>query len=146
MGPYFVLLELLHFAFSYEPYPGFYKSVNAKIDADIAEWKIISNDLVSLLCKLMQLAQRNLVLLVQAQQKSTLAGVNQVLPVQLVAEESGSLPYCLHLHVLHAHCPEGLEGRQYWTSSLLCSLFDFNSDSVSFSLSSTLASRRATFE
>ncbi|CAL8109152.1 unnamed protein product [Prunus armeniaca] len=65
MGPYFVLLELLHFAFSYEPYPGFYKSVNAKIDADIAEWKIISNDLVSLLCKLMQLAQRNLVLRVQ---------------------------------------------------------------------------------
>ncbi|PQP98770.1 putative endoplasmic reticulum membrane protein [Prunus yedoensis var. nudiflora] len=43
MGPYFVLLELLHFAFGYEPYPGFYKSVNAKIDADISEWKVAKN-------------------------------------------------------------------------------------------------------
>ncbi|RXH98381.1 hypothetical protein DVH24_010706 [Malus domestica] len=39
MGPYFVLLELLQSAFGYEPYPGFHKSVKAKIEANIKEWK-----------------------------------------------------------------------------------------------------------
>ncbi|KAM2606600.1 hypothetical protein TB2_035264 [Malus domestica] len=40
MGPYFVLLELLQSAFGYEPYPGFHKSVKAKIEANIKEWKV----------------------------------------------------------------------------------------------------------
>ncbi|CAN6545443.1 unnamed protein product [Malus baccata var. baccata] len=40
MGPYFVLLELLQSAFGYEPYPGFHKSVRAKIEVNIKEWKV----------------------------------------------------------------------------------------------------------
>ncbi|KAM1003738.1 hypothetical protein FF1_003992 [Malus domestica] len=43
MGPYFVLLEFLQSAFSYEPYPGFNKSVKEKIEADIKAWKAIKN-------------------------------------------------------------------------------------------------------
>ncbi|KAG5240140.1 endoplasmic reticulum membrane protein [Salix suchowensis] len=39
MAPFFVLLEALQTSFGYEPYPGFHASVQAKIDADIKEWK-----------------------------------------------------------------------------------------------------------
>ncbi|KAM1346572.1 hypothetical protein ACFX13_036607 [Malus domestica] len=46
-GPYFVLLELLHLAFGYEPYPGFQKSVKAKIEADIKDWKAKNQKKVS---------------------------------------------------------------------------------------------------
>nr|GMC48351.1 uncharacterized endoplasmic reticulum membrane protein C16E8.02-like [Ipomoea batatas] len=39
MAPFFVLLEALQSFFGYEPYPGFHDSVQAKIDAEIKEWK-----------------------------------------------------------------------------------------------------------
>ncbi|KAF9674425.1 hypothetical protein SADUNF_Sadunf10G0125900 [Salix dunnii] len=39
MAPFFVLLEALQTSFGYEPYPGFHASVQAKIGADIKEWK-----------------------------------------------------------------------------------------------------------
>lgn len=39
MAPFFVLLEVLQIICKYEPYPGFHKRVQAKIDADIKEWK-----------------------------------------------------------------------------------------------------------
>ncbi|KAJ6899859.1 hypothetical protein NC652_026113 [Populus alba x Populus x berolinensis] len=39
MAPFFVLLEALQTSFGYEPYPGFHASVQAKIDAEIKEWK-----------------------------------------------------------------------------------------------------------
>ncbi|KAJ6982659.1 hypothetical protein NC653_025694 [Populus alba x Populus x berolinensis] len=39
MAPFFVLLEALQTSFGYEPYPGFHVSVQAKIDAEIKEWK-----------------------------------------------------------------------------------------------------------
>ncbi|WOH05317.1 hypothetical protein DCAR_0624733 [Daucus carota subsp. sativus] len=38
MAPFFVLLEVL-MLFHYEPYPGFRKSVEAKIKAEIEEWE-----------------------------------------------------------------------------------------------------------
>ncbi|KAL8098112.1 2-hydroxy-palmitic acid dioxygenase mpo1-like [Apium graveolens] len=38
MAPFFVLLEVL-MLFHYEPYPGFHKSVEARIDAEIKEWQ-----------------------------------------------------------------------------------------------------------
>ncbi|KAJ0105224.1 hypothetical protein Patl1_18781 [Pistacia atlantica] len=39
MAPFFVLLEILQTVFGYEPYPGFHARVEAKIDAEIKEWK-----------------------------------------------------------------------------------------------------------
>uniref|UniRef100_A0A1D1YZV0 Putative endoplasmic reticulum membrane protein C16E8.02 n=1 Tax=Anthurium amnicola TaxID=1678845 RepID=A0A1D1YZV0_9ARAE len=39
MAPFFVLLEVLHRLFSYEPYPGFHASVQAKIEAEQKEWQ-----------------------------------------------------------------------------------------------------------
>ncbi|KAJ6357311.1 hypothetical protein OIU78_005217 [Salix suchowensis] len=39
MAPFFVLLEALQTSFGYEPYPGFHASVQAKIGAQIKEWK-----------------------------------------------------------------------------------------------------------
>ncbi|KAH8496643.1 hypothetical protein Peur_054752 [Populus x canadensis] len=39
MAPFFVLLEALQTSFGYEPYPGFHASVQAKIDAEIKDWK-----------------------------------------------------------------------------------------------------------
>ncbi|CAK9330114.1 unnamed protein product [Citrullus colocynthis] len=39
MAPFFVVLEVLQSLFKYEPYPGFSASVQAKIKADIEEWK-----------------------------------------------------------------------------------------------------------
>ncbi|XP_057758969.1 2-hydroxy-palmitic acid dioxygenase mpo1-like [Arachis stenosperma] len=39
MAPFFVLLEALQTLFGYEPYPGFQASVQAKIEANIKEWK-----------------------------------------------------------------------------------------------------------
>ncbi|XP_044485021.1 2-hydroxy-palmitic acid dioxygenase mpo1 [Mangifera indica] len=39
MAPFFVLLEILQTVFGYEPYPGFRAKVEAKIDAEIKEWK-----------------------------------------------------------------------------------------------------------
>ncbi|XP_011017531.1 PREDICTED: uncharacterized endoplasmic reticulum membrane protein C16E8.02-like [Populus euphratica] len=39
MAPFFVLLEALQTSFGYEPYPGFHASVQAKIDAEIKEWR-----------------------------------------------------------------------------------------------------------
>nr|XP_034914776.1 LOW QUALITY PROTEIN: 2-hydroxy-palmitic acid dioxygenase MPO1-like [Populus alba] len=39
MAPFFVLLEALQTSFGYEPYPGFHASVQAKIDADMKEWR-----------------------------------------------------------------------------------------------------------
>ncbi|KGN63680.1 uncharacterized endoplasmic reticulum membrane protein YGL010W [Cucumis sativus] len=39
MAPFFVVLEVLQSLFKYEPYPGFSASVQAKIKADIREWK-----------------------------------------------------------------------------------------------------------
>ncbi|QCD90409.1 uncharacterized endoplasmic reticulum membrane protein C16E8.02-like isoform X2 [Vigna unguiculata] len=39
MGPFFVLLEVLHNLFGYEPYPGFHSKVQAKVEANINEWQ-----------------------------------------------------------------------------------------------------------
>ncbi|XP_024399123.1 2-hydroxy-palmitic acid dioxygenase MPO1 [Physcomitrium patens] len=39
MAPYFVLLEVLHTIFHYEPYPGFTKNVQNKVGASIAEYR-----------------------------------------------------------------------------------------------------------
>ncbi|XP_031499156.1 2-hydroxy-palmitic acid dioxygenase MPO1 [Nymphaea colorata] len=39
MAPFFVLLEVLHKLFGYEPYPGFTSKVNAKIQADREVWQ-----------------------------------------------------------------------------------------------------------
>ncbi|GAB4860776.1 hypothetical protein Ancab_035939 [Ancistrocladus abbreviatus] len=39
MAPFFVLLEALERFFGYEPYPGFHASVQAKVAAEIKEWK-----------------------------------------------------------------------------------------------------------
>ncbi|KAK8584180.1 hypothetical protein V6N13_109563 [Hibiscus sabdariffa] len=39
MAPFFVLLEALQPLFGYEPYTGFHACVNAKIEAEIKEWK-----------------------------------------------------------------------------------------------------------
>ncbi|KAG6589515.1 hypothetical protein SDJN03_14938, partial [Cucurbita argyrosperma subsp. sororia] len=39
MAPFFVFFEVLQSLFKYEPYPGFSASVQAKIKADIKEWK-----------------------------------------------------------------------------------------------------------
>ncbi|XP_047171815.1 2-hydroxy-palmitic acid dioxygenase mpo1-like [Vigna umbellata] len=39
MGPFFVLLEVLHTLFGYEPYPGFHSKVQAKVEANINEWQ-----------------------------------------------------------------------------------------------------------
>nr|GEX70901.1 uncharacterized endoplasmic reticulum membrane protein C16E8.02 [Tanacetum cinerariifolium] len=39
MAPFFVLLEALQMAIGYEPYPGFHARVQAKVDANIKEWK-----------------------------------------------------------------------------------------------------------
>ncbi|KAK2387688.1 2-hydroxy-palmitic acid dioxygenase mpo1 [Trifolium repens] len=39
MAPYFVVLEILQSTIGYEPYPGFEKRVQAKIAANIKEWK-----------------------------------------------------------------------------------------------------------
>ncbi|GAB4845458.1 hypothetical protein Ancab_038865 [Ancistrocladus abbreviatus] len=39
MAPYFVLLEALEKFFRYEPYLGFHASVQAKVAAEIKEWK-----------------------------------------------------------------------------------------------------------
>ncbi|KAL9325153.1 hypothetical protein ACSQ67_005798 [Phaseolus vulgaris] len=38
-GPFFVLLEVLHTLFGYEPYPGFHSKVQAKVEANINEWQ-----------------------------------------------------------------------------------------------------------
>ncbi|KAI4328471.1 hypothetical protein L6164_020823 [Bauhinia variegata] len=47
MAPFFVLLEALQTLFNYEPYPGFRARVEAKIEADINEWKENKQKLVS---------------------------------------------------------------------------------------------------
>ncbi|KAK7304639.1 hypothetical protein VNO77_42524 [Canavalia gladiata] len=39
MAPFFVLLEVLQSSVGYEPYPGFNTRVQAKIDADIKQWR-----------------------------------------------------------------------------------------------------------
>ncbi|XP_077214010.1 2-hydroxy-palmitic acid dioxygenase MPO1-like [Tasmannia lanceolata] len=39
MAPFFVLLEVLHKFFDYEPYPGFHANVKAKIETDRKEWQ-----------------------------------------------------------------------------------------------------------
>ncbi|KAK9276246.1 hypothetical protein L1049_005777 [Liquidambar formosana] len=39
MAPFFVLLEALQTLCSYEPYPGFHARVEARIEAEINEWK-----------------------------------------------------------------------------------------------------------
>ncbi|XP_030548671.1 2-hydroxy-palmitic acid dioxygenase mpo1-like [Rhodamnia argentea] len=39
MAPFFVLLEALQTFFGYEPYPGFRATVEAKIDAEVSDWK-----------------------------------------------------------------------------------------------------------
>ncbi|GMH21926.1 hypothetical protein Nepgr_023769 [Nepenthes gracilis] len=39
MAPFFVLLEALEKLFGYEPYRGFHKNVQAKVAAEIKEWK-----------------------------------------------------------------------------------------------------------
>ncbi|MQL91514.1 hypothetical protein Taro_024137 [Colocasia esculenta] len=39
MAPFFVLLEVLHKFFNYEPYPGFHESVEAKIHAEQKQWQ-----------------------------------------------------------------------------------------------------------
>ncbi|PIA62786.1 hypothetical protein AQUCO_00200658v1 [Aquilegia coerulea] len=39
MAPFFVLLEALHMFCGYEPYPGFHAKVQAKIDAQIKEFR-----------------------------------------------------------------------------------------------------------
>ncbi|KAK1617674.1 hypothetical protein QYE76_023191 [Lolium multiflorum] len=39
MGPYFVLLEILHKFSGYEPYPGFHANVQKLIDANRKEWE-----------------------------------------------------------------------------------------------------------
>ncbi|KAI3429172.1 uncharacterized protein J3R85_008594 [Psidium guajava] len=39
MAPFFVLLEALQTIFGYEPYPGFRATVEAKIDAEVSDWK-----------------------------------------------------------------------------------------------------------
>ncbi|KAK1261183.1 hypothetical protein QJS04_geneDACA019451 [Acorus gramineus] len=39
MAPFFVLLELLQKVFGYEPYPGFQRSVHAKVEDDIKAWR-----------------------------------------------------------------------------------------------------------
>lgn len=40
MAPFFVLLEALQKFCDYEPYPGFRKSVRAKVQANIKEWRV----------------------------------------------------------------------------------------------------------
>ncbi|XP_050372928.1 2-hydroxy-palmitic acid dioxygenase mpo1-like [Argentina anserina] len=47
MAPFFVLLEALQSFFGYEPYPGFHAIVQAKVDAEITEWKDRKQRLVS---------------------------------------------------------------------------------------------------
>lgn len=39
MAPFFVLLEVLQRVFNYEPYPGFRKIVQARVQANIVKWK-----------------------------------------------------------------------------------------------------------
>ncbi|KEH33299.1 2-hydroxy-palmitic acid dioxygenase mpo1 [Medicago truncatula] len=39
MAPFFVVLEILQSSIGYEPYPGFQRKVQARIDANIKEWK-----------------------------------------------------------------------------------------------------------
>ncbi|CAN0870837.1 2-hydroxy-palmitic acid dioxygenase mpo1 [Linum grandiflorum] len=38
-APFFILLEVLHQVFNYEPYPGFQESVKAKSGVEIQKWK-----------------------------------------------------------------------------------------------------------
>ncbi|MED6161591.1 hypothetical protein PIB30_062290 [Stylosanthes scabra] len=47
MAPFFVLLEALQILFGYEPYPGFQASVQAKIEANIEEWKEKKHKLIT---------------------------------------------------------------------------------------------------
>ncbi|KAL6186830.1 hypothetical protein ACLB2K_042949 [Fragaria x ananassa] len=47
MAPFFVLLEALQSFFGYEPYPGFQAIVQAKVDAEITDWKDKKQRLVS---------------------------------------------------------------------------------------------------
>ncbi|KAJ7538509.1 hypothetical protein O6H91_11G051800 [Diphasiastrum complanatum] len=37
-GPYFVLLKVLHSAFGYEPYPGFWNNVSVKLSANLVQY------------------------------------------------------------------------------------------------------------
>ncbi|XVE53201.1 hypothetical protein DITRI_Ditri02bG0184900 [Diplodiscus trichospermus] len=46
MAPFFVLLEALQTFFGYEPYPGFHAIVQAKIEAEINEWKEKKQNLI----------------------------------------------------------------------------------------------------
>ncbi|XVF43146.1 hypothetical protein PTKIN_Ptkin02bG0017100 [Pterospermum kingtungense] len=46
MAPFFVLLEALQSFFGYEPYPGFRAIVQAKIEAEINEWKEKKQNLI----------------------------------------------------------------------------------------------------
>lgn len=43
----FLLLQALQSFFGYEPYPGFHAIVQAKVDAEITEWKETKQRLVS---------------------------------------------------------------------------------------------------
>ncbi|XP_057949848.1 2-hydroxy-palmitic acid dioxygenase mpo1-like [Malania oleifera] len=47
MAPFFVLLEALQAFCSYEPYPGFRARVEARIEAEIQEWKDKKQKLIS---------------------------------------------------------------------------------------------------
>ncbi|KAK9935123.1 hypothetical protein M0R45_022237 [Rubus argutus] len=47
MAPFFVLLEALQSFFGYEPYPGFHAIVQAKVEAEITEWKDNKQKLLS---------------------------------------------------------------------------------------------------
>ncbi|KAI5056483.1 hypothetical protein GOP47_0028301 [Adiantum capillus-veneris] len=39
MAPFFVILEILQTAFKYEPYPGFRRNVEAKMNANLTAWR-----------------------------------------------------------------------------------------------------------
>ncbi|KAJ4974900.1 hypothetical protein NE237_008074 [Protea cynaroides] len=43
MAPFFVLLEALQMFCGYEPYPGFHAKVQAKVEAEIKEWRKTKN-------------------------------------------------------------------------------------------------------
>eukprot|EP00850_Spirogloea_muscicola_P003150 SM000012S25412 [mRNA] locus=s12:978549:979647:- [translate_table: standard] len=47
MAPYFVLLEVLHGVFGYEPAPGFWQRVNGKIAEDVQAFKDKKESLVT---------------------------------------------------------------------------------------------------
>ncbi|KAL5722887.1 hypothetical protein ACHQM5_006347 [Ranunculus cassubicifolius] len=47
MAPFFVLLEALQMYCGYEPYPGFHAKVQARIDAEIKEWREKKEKLLS---------------------------------------------------------------------------------------------------